>query len=59
MSREGQRSCEGSGAQGLWGAGEGAGIVQAAEEKAQGIPYRSTTAGKEAVVRWRSASSPM
>ena len=28
MTREGQQSCEGSGAQILWGVAEGAGIVQ-------------------------------
>ena len=36
MSREGQQSCEGSGAQALWGGAEGAGIVKPGEEDAQG-----------------------
>jgi len=35
MSREGQRSCEGSGAQVLRGATEETGIVQFEEEEAQ------------------------
>ena len=39
MSRERQRSCEGSGAQALWGAADGTGIVQSGEEEAQGRPY--------------------
>ena len=39
MSREGQRSCEGSGAQVCWGAAEGTGIVWPGEEEAQGRPY--------------------
>jgi len=41
VSREGQRSCEGSGAQILWGATEGTRIVQSGEEKAQGRTYRT------------------
>ena len=36
--REGQQSCEGSGAQVFWGAAEETGIVQSGEE-AQGRPY--------------------
>ena len=32
MSREGQRSCEGSGAQVLWGLAEGNGTAQSGEE---------------------------
>ena len=39
--REGQQSCEGSGAQILWGAAEGTGIVQSGEEEAQRRPYCS------------------
>ena len=39
MSREGQQGCEG--AQALWGAAEGAGIVQSGGEDAQGRPYWS------------------
>ena len=39
--REGQQSCEGSGAQILWGAAEGTGIVQSGEEEAQRSPYCS------------------
>ena len=38
-SRKGQWSCEGSGAQVLWGAAEGAGIVQSGEEEAQRRPH--------------------
>jgi len=35
MSREGQQSCEESGAQILWGATEGTGIIQSEKEEAQ------------------------
>jgi len=59
VSREGQRKCEGSGAQILWGTAEGTGIVQSGEEEALGRPLLSTATRKEAVVRWWSASSPM
>jgi len=38
VSREGQQSCEGSGAQILWGMDEGAGIFKTGEEEAQGRP---------------------
>ena len=38
---EGQRSCEGSGAQVLWGVAEGTGIVKPGEEEAQGTRYGS------------------
>ena len=38
LSREGQQSCEGSGAQTLWRAAEGAGVVQSREEEAEGRP---------------------
>ena len=41
MSREGQQSCEGSGAQVLCGEAEGAGIVQSGEGEAQGKHYCS------------------
>ena len=41
MCREGQLSCEGTGAQVLWGVAEGAGIVQSGEENAQGRPHSS------------------
>jgi len=41
VSREGQRSCEGSGAQVLWGTAEGTGIVQSGGEEAEGRPYHS------------------
>jgi len=41
VSREGQQSCEGSGAQALWDAAEGAGIVQSGEEEVQRAPYCS------------------
>jgi len=41
VSREGQWSSEGSGAQAWWGASEGTGIVPHGEEEAQGRPYRS------------------
>ena len=37
--REGQWSCEGSGAQTLWGVAEGARVVQSGEEEAQEGPY--------------------
>ena len=40
-SREVQQSCKGSGAQVLWGVTDGTGIVQSAEEEAQGRPYHS------------------
>ena len=40
MSREGQRSCEGSGAQILWRVPEQTGMLQSGEEVAQGRPYR-------------------
>ena len=36
MSRDGQQSYEGSGAQVLWGVAEGTGMVQSGEEEAQG-----------------------
>ena len=39
MSREGQWSCDGSGAQVLWGAAEETGIVQSGEEEVQGKRY--------------------
>ena len=38
---EGNEAGEGSGEQVLWGAAEGAGAVQSAEEEAEGRPYRS------------------
>ena len=41
MSREGQWSCEGSGAEVWWGAAEGTGVAQSGEEEAQGRPYCS------------------
>ena len=42
MCREGQRSCEGSGAQVLWGAAEGTGLVQSGEEEARETLLHST-----------------
>ena len=41
LPREKQLSCEGSGAQVLWGVAEGPGEVQYGEEEAQGRPYHS------------------
>ena len=43
MSRDGQQSCERTGAQGLWGAAERAGIALSGEEEAEGKPHHSTT----------------
>ena len=55
-----QRSCKGSGAQVLWGAAEGAGIVQPGEEEAQERPYCSVQLPERKL--WQgggSASSPV
>lgn len=38
-ARKGQQSCEGSGAQALWGVPKGNGIVQFGEDEVQGRPY--------------------
>jgi len=40
-SREGQRSCEGSGAQVFWETAGGTGIVQSGGEEAEGRTYHS------------------
>ena len=57
MFTEGQQSCEGSGAQVLRAAAEGSGIVQSGGGSEE-VLLHSTTAWKEVVVRWGSASAP-
>lgn len=58
MSRGGQQSCDGSGAEVLWGAAEGTGMDQAGEQLLRGTLWFSPTAWKEAVARWESALLP-
>ena len=57
VSREGQQSCKGSGAQVLQGVAEGTGILQRGGGSGETL-LLSTTAWKEVGVRWESASSP-
>jgi len=49
MSKEGQQSCEGTGAEVLWGLDEGIGLVQSGEEKAQGKLYASPQLPEESL----------
>ena len=56
---KGNKDGEGSGAQVLWGAAEGAVIVYSGEEESQRRSYGSQQLPEnEVLVRWVSASSP-
>ena len=57
MSKEGQRSCEGSGAQVLREVTEGTGIVQTGEQDPQGRPYGSLQLPEGRL--WRGGSQPL
>ena len=57
MSRDGQQSYEGSGAQVLWGVAEGTGNVQSGEEEALGRPYFSLQQSEQRL--WRGGSWPL
>ena len=57
MSKEGQQSCEGSGAQVLWGVAEGIGMVQPGEEEAQGRRYGSVQLPERRL--WQSRGRPL
>jgi len=57
VSREGEQSCEGSGAQVLWGASEETGMVQSVEEEAQRRHYCSIQLSERRL--WRGGGRPL